>query len=537
MAATRAATPLIAIGVGAATILIAAPFAGWPVVRLPAVIFPALLIVVVILRPWRWDDRQLRAINAWAPSAPVVWSAALVTALALFWFVLTRFQSGEINGVDFTVYFDRPLFQTLQGRLLFVESADDVLRAQKTLLIIHAYWAIVPLALLYGIHATPLWLLALSVAAVVAGSVHVFRILQRLGAGSLLAGASALAFVLNDNTARTLNYGFHAEVLYAWFIPWLLDAGLAGRRLPYLAAAAACVLVKEDACMLLLASAVALGLHRSHQMTWPDRLIFLAAPTLAALVNLAVYYGAIVPALTGGSALIYGNYWVGYGATPLQAVLGMARHPFRVLSSALTSGFFTRVIVPHLFLPLVGWRWTLGVAPIVALYGASSNDQLRGYGIYYAVVLIPFLVIGASIGAMAIVDRLPIAAARRRPLAALIVLAGALLVGSTSAGYSLRPWRAEVASVPTRLAELAGEPVVLVQSGLYPHAGYDERIRLLTPDALKDPANAGAVALIAPAIGAYPFSRADLEALTAMPPVGPATAGLLAVRLHSSTGR
>jgi hypothetical protein len=35
--------------------------------------------------------------------------------LLLSWIVLTRFQSGEINGVDFTVYFDRPCFQTLQG--------------------------------------------------------------------------------------------------------------------------------------------------------------------------------------------------------------------------------------------------------------------------------------------------------------------------------------------------------------------------------------------------------------------------------------
>jgi hypothetical protein len=101
----------------------------------------------------------------------------------------------------------------------------------------------------------------------------------------------------------------------------------------------------------------------------------------------------------------------------------------------------------------------------------------------------------------------------------------------------LRPWRAEIASVPALLAKLADEPVVLVQSGLYPHAGYDERIRLLTPDALKDPANAGAIALLAPAVGAYPFSRAELQRLTALPPDGPATDGLLAVRLPSSAGR
>jgi hypothetical protein len=42
-------------------------------------------------------------------------------------------------------------------------------------------------------------------APIVAGAAYVLRIMQRLGAGGALAGATALAFVLNDNTARTLN--------------------------------------------------------------------------------------------------------------------------------------------------------------------------------------------------------------------------------------------------------------------------------------------------------------------------------------------
>jgi hypothetical protein len=33
-------------------------------------------------------------------------------------------KSGEINGVDFTIYFDRPCFQTLQGHPMIVETAD-----------------------------------------------------------------------------------------------------------------------------------------------------------------------------------------------------------------------------------------------------------------------------------------------------------------------------------------------------------------------------------------------------------------------------
>ena len=41
----------------------------------------------------------------------------------LFWIVFTRFQHGSINAVDFTIYFDRPLFQTSRGRLLFLETS------------------------------------------------------------------------------------------------------------------------------------------------------------------------------------------------------------------------------------------------------------------------------------------------------------------------------------------------------------------------------------------------------------------------------
>ena len=57
--------------------------------------------------------------------------------------------------------------------------------------------------------------------------------------------------MLNDNTARTLNYGFHPEVLYAWFIPWMIEAGLGGATLPFLAATLASVLVKEGVTTVL----------------------------------------------------------------------------------------------------------------------------------------------------------------------------------------------------------------------------------------------------------------------------------------------
>lgn len=528
---------LAVIGLVVVAVLVGAPLVGWPkVVRLPAVLVPALALALLVLRPWRWGESVWLALASWAPTPRVIWCGAVALALMLFWIVLTRFQSGEINAVDFTVYFDRPCFQTLQGRPLLVETVDFPVFSYRSAFAHHAYWGMLPLCGLYALSATPVWLLALSVLAVIAGAVHVLRIAQQLGAGGVLAAGTALAFALNDNTARALNYGFHPEMLYAWFIPWLLDAGLRGNRRSFVAATFACLSVKEDAFMLLLAASVALGLIRSRRMTWGDRAVFLVAPVTLGLANLGIYYGYLVPALTVGGGLMYGNFWADYGPTPIRALGGMVTQPWNVLVDTLTSGFFQTVILPHLFLPVIGWRWTLGIIPIVATYSASADEQLRRFGIYYAIVLVPFLVIGASTGALTLARRL-VPQLRWASLAcATLVLMGALLVGSGNRGYSLRPWRAEIAAVPDALARLSGESLVLVQSGLYPHAGYDARIQLLTPETLRNPRYAGAAVLIAPAIGAYPFRVDDMDGLGRLPPILAMRSGLLAVRSPAHPG-
>ncbi|MBI2827908.1 MAG: DUF2079 domain-containing protein [Acidobacteria bacterium] len=522
---------LALIGLAVGAVVLGAPLVGWPgVVRLPAVLVPALILAVVVLRPWRWSASEWRALEEWTPSARVVCTGALVVGLLLFWLVLTRFRSGEINAVDFTVYFDRPCFQTTQGRPLFIETADFPELSQGGGLRHHAYWGMFPVCYLYALHATPLWLLALSVIAVTAGAVHVLRAMQRLGTGGVLATATAIAFVLNDNTARTLNYGFHPEVLYAWFIPWLLDAALRGNRRQFVAATLACILVKEDAAMPLFAASVALGLIEFRRMNHLDRAVFLVLPVILALANLGIYYAVVVPALTTEGLPAYGHFWVSYGPTPMRALVGMIAHPWAVLLASLRSGFFRTVILPHLFLPVLGWRWTLGIVPIVALYSASDDPQLRLFGIYYSIPLVPFLVLGASTGALMLARRVATDIGRAALSAATLILLGALLVGSGSRGYSLRPWRTEIAAVPDALSRLAGERVVLVQSGLYPHAGYDERTQLLTPETLHNPRYAGAAVLIARRIGAYPFRADDLDSLHRLPSIQAMPGGLIAVR-------
>ncbi len=524
----------ISLSAAGLAIIVGSPVFGWfPVVRLAAVIVPVLAGAVIAAAPWRWNDREWELVASWTPSRRVLGTGVAVAAALLSWIVYSRFQAGGINAVDFTIYFDRPLYQTSLGRWYFVESTDDARFDDLTHLAVHAYWILLPLAALYWIHATPLWLLGLSVVAVVAGGVHVYRIVRLLGFSGVLAAGAALAFLLNDNTARTLNYGFHAEVLYAWFVPWAIDAGLRRARGSYLAAVTATVLVKEDAVFPLFALAMALALTAGPRMRWRDRLIFFAAPVALALVNLALFYVVAVPALSPRGDVMYSYFWSSHGPTPWDAARGMVRDPRALLAGAIASGFFAIVLARHFFLPLLGWRWIAGLAPLVLLYGASDNEQVRAFGIYYAMPLVPFLVIGSAQGARRVAGMLwrP---ARAEVAAAGLVLASALAVGL---GYSLRPWKPEVRHVTDALARIPDGSVVLVQSGLYPHAGYEDRFRLLAPHSLRDPRHAGAVLLLAPEVSGYPFARDERDCLAALPTLGGMPAGLVAVRLDAGAHR
>ncbi|MEO8360421.1 MAG: DUF2079 domain-containing protein [Vicinamibacteria bacterium] len=517
------------IGLLVLFVLVAAPLAGWPpVVRLPAVLAPAIVLALLVMKPWHSKDLGQFVID-WQPARRVILVTAGIVGCVLFWYVMTRFRSGEINAVDFTVYFDRPCFQTTQGRPLFVEASDTPGYSQRSELADHAYWAMLPICSVYAITPSPYWLHALSVLAIVAGAFLILRILQETGAGGVLACATAFAFILNDNTSRAMNYGFHPEVLYACSIPWMILAGLRGQRRSFLLAVLATVLIKEDALLPIFAATVALAFARFRKMSREERGLFLVLPNVLAFANLAVFYSYVVPMLTGKSVPTYQHFWANFGATPTQVVVGMLSDPSRVLTGVIASGII-KVVMPHLFLPVVGWRWTMGLLPLIALYGASANEQVRGFGIYYALVLVPFLIIGASVGALNVVRRFVRHEGHAQLVAACLVLGGALFVGGGHRGYSVRPWRISTSGVREALTRLPDERTVLIQSGLFPHAGYSEQAVLLTPETLRDPRNADATVLIAIRLSPYPYLRPDLLPLATLPRVAEMPAGIIALR-------
>jgi hypothetical protein len=114
-------------------------------------------------------------------------------------------------------------------------------------------------------------------------------------------------------------------------------------------------------------------------------------------------------------------------------------------------------------------------------------------------------------------------------IAAGFVVIGSLLPSISTGGYSLRPWRPEIRELPAVLAQLQGERTVLVQSGLYPHAGYDSRVQLLTKESLADARYAGAAVVLAPAMSAYPMD-AELNSLAERPVILSTGTGLVVIR-------
>jgi hypothetical protein len=505
---------LAAAGLLVLAVLVAAPLAGWPrVVRLPAVLVPGIALAVLAIRPWKHPDLTLERLHHWNPTTRQLLAGACVTGALLLWIVLTRFYSGGINAVDFTVYFDRPCYQTIQGRPLFVETADNPGFSFRSQFAVHAFWNLVPICSLYWLHATPYWLLILSVVAVIVGAIYVFQIGRLLGWSALLAAAAALSLVLNDNTARTLNYGFHVEVLYVWFVTWMIHAALRRSALAFVAATLACVTVKEDAVLPAAAVVCGLVLNRRAPSGWRDRCLFLGLPIALAVMNLLTYFRLVLPALNPDGAPTYGGFWSNYGPTTGAAAIEMARQPLRLLRDTFTSGLFPIVLPPHGFLPLVGWRWSLGIVPILVLYSAAAIPQIRAFGIYYAIVLVPFLVLAAGSGALWLARKFVMGEPRAHAVAACAILLAALIAGAADRGYTLRPWSEQIAAVPDALATLHADPVVLVQSGLYPFTGYESRIKLLAPETLADPAHAGAAVLLARQIGGYPFTREQIAQL------------------------
>ncbi len=414
---------------------------------------------------------------------------------------IDRWLAAEINAVDFTVFFDRPIQRLATIGELAVEEADSPSFSWRSQFAVHGFWILIPVSWLYHLMESPLWLHALTGLCVAMGAFHLARAAHHLGAGPALAVATGIALAGHDSTARAVNYGFHPELFYLWAIAWMLDAGLAGRRLTFACAVLMAVSVKEDAFMPVTAAAIGLALHRWRAMSWSDRAWFLAAPVLIGGLSLIAFQKLAMRHYLGSETATYAWMWSHWGPTQLQAVLGMLVAPHRVLAEVYTSGIW-KVLTPTLILPLLGWRWCIGIVPVLVLYALSACEPMRTFTVYYGAMAVPFLVLASAAGIIGIANCWPDRASALRNAGAML-LVGSCLIGG---GYMLRPIRSETTELAKVLARLDGPTTVHLQGALLPHAGYDRRFQLLNRRTMQG----DGIVVIAPGLNPYPLQREEL---------------------------
>lgn len=400
-----------------------------------------------------------------------------------------------MNAWDFSFY-DRPLAHPFESGFLFNRIEG------RSLLGTHAYYGLLLFLPAYALHSSPYWLIvaqAFSIAAACIVAFHCFRILCR---DDLAAALLAVAFLLNDFTAKAVQYVFHPEIFYPACLFLLMYAFLARRPLAFAIAVLATAAVKEDALLPLLGFAMTASLcYRRYR--WA------AAAAAIGLVVFLVDYLVVLPHFAGQAGPPwYAHYWAKYGSSPPAAALGMLLHPLEVASDLLQSGFW-RLAGGLAFVPLLGFEWLLAAAAVVVPYGSAQVVQLSRFRLYYAMPVLPFLFAAAAAGLHRIVafkKVLPATDRRAR------YRTGALAVLLVSAFYGpgYRFVRRQPTEIPRRLAStINGRPLV-VQGALLPHVGYSVDCIALQSSVRVDASHGF---LVAPGAIPYPLTRRELQRL------------------------
>lgn len=253
-------------------------------------------------------------------------------------------------------------------------------------------------ALLIGLSAVPLYALA------------------RKYTDERIAGSLAILALVYPPLCAVAFTEFHEIAIYPLIVLGLFWAADRGRWSIFALCACVSALIREEACLVFAIAGVtfaAAGTLRARGTALPaadDRQRGLLAGTpnaprsLAAAglglaaINLgafAFYYLAVTPGLGGWEPAPFYSYpfAIGPGAT-LSAMLS---HP-QYIGYVLTFGRLTYLIeafAPLAFLPLFS-RWSLLALPGFAVVLLSSNGIVWRMGSHYAMIWIPWLLIGVA---------------------------------------------------------------------------------------------------------------------------------------------
>jgi len=310
-----------------------------------------------------------------------------LTVLRYDTFKATAFDLGNM---------DQAVWNTLHGRPFEFTNQGDNWYGPPTRLAQHVEPIMLPLSLLYLIHADPRTLLVFQSLALATGALPVFLLTRKhLPTLPLLAPVMAAAYLLMPALIGVNVYDFHPVALAT---PLLLYAVLALTYKRYVWFVLTCILAsscKEDVPTVVAMFCIL--------VIWKYKLPRLGTILLICGISWTlIAFLLIEPHFSGAQ---HNNFWYRYaylGSTPQEGLLNILRQPWLLFQTFITTDrlyYLFNLFRSTGFLVLLAPEWLLPTLPNFAI-NLLSGDKLLYSGAYqYNAPIIPFIMLSAIHGA------------------------------------------------------------------------------------------------------------------------------------------
>jgi len=440
-----------------------------------------------------------RALPAPLPRAAVylvVLAMAVLYAAFFSWYSIGRYDAFLMHALDMG-NMDQAVWHTLHGHPFSFTNMRAALPKEAwgttSRLSFHVEPILLPLSLLYLIHAAPQTLIVAQAGLVALGAPAAARLALRLTDGSAtLAVAAAAAYLLSPQLQAATLYEFHPVTLVAPLLLWAIVFAEERRYLPFALCAVAAICCKEE--IGLVVALLCLWLWRRGG---DRRLALWLGVASAGWSVLALEL--IVPHFAHGASA----YWQRYidagldGARTSSGATGLLRywlqHPEKPILTLLWApklAYLNRLLASAGYLGIFGLPLLLVGLPSLAVILLSTDQHMYGGVGHYSAELVPFGVAAALYGVAWLRD---LAAHRGLPVRSiaagcglwllLLALANGRANGFTPlASDYAAPTLSAHAQLGQRLLRLIPpDAVVSAQDQLDPHLG-DRPLTYLFPD-------------------------------------------------------
>lgn len=259
-------------------------------------------------------------------------------------------------------------------------------------LAIHVEPLLLPLSLLYAIHAGPETLLVVQALVVATGAIPAYLLARALLGRSWLSLAFPLAYVLHPSLQNAVLDDFHAVTLSAAFLLWAVYCLYRDSLPGFWLAALLALTTKEEVGLLVALLGVALLLRHRVQGA-----LAIAMGITWFVVSVAVVIPHFSP---GGQSPYLARYaYLGHG---LRGVLsGMLRHPdtvWHTLTSASRVAYLGALLGPLGFVSVLGLPVLLLGAPTLVINMLSADPSMYSGFYQYSAEFVPYVVAAAIAG-------------------------------------------------------------------------------------------------------------------------------------------